>query len=122
MPGIRSTGRLWIMIELAASSYPLSTISTGRSWTWCLTNGKTRLEYWFLAPAGGSSALWSRAFLRARITVIDVTPMFLGVAWRFFADELERVGLRVLYYSDEPFVGEYEVIVSTLSIHHVGGS
>ena len=46
----------------------------------------------------------------------------LDVAWRCFADELERFGLRVMDYSEEPLVGEYEVVVSTLSIHHLGGS
>ncbi len=74
------------------------------------------------AGTGVLSALVARAFPRARITLADVSPEMLEVArWRF-ADESERFELRVMDYAREPFPGEYEVVVSALSIHHLDGN
>ena len=73
------------------------------------------------AGTGLLSALVARAFPRARITLVDVSPEMLGVARRRFADERERFELRVMDYAREPLPGEYEVAVSALSIHHLDG-
>jgi tRNA (cmo5U34)-methyltransferase len=74
------------------------------------------------AGTGLLSALVARAFPRARITLVDVSPEMLGVARRRFADEPERFELRVLDYGREPLPGEYEVVISALSIHHLDGT
>jgi tRNA (cmo5U34)-methyltransferase len=46
----------------------------------------------------------------------------LEVARRRFADEHERFELRIVDYAREPLPGEYEAVVSALSIHHVDGT
>jgi tRNA (cmo5U34)-methyltransferase len=46
----------------------------------------------------------------------------LAVARRRFADEQERFELRVMDYSRESLPGEYEAVVSALSIHHLDGT
>jgi tRNA (cmo5U34)-methyltransferase len=74
------------------------------------------------AGTGLFSALVARAFPRARITLVDVSPEMLGVARRRFADEPERFELRVADYAREPLPGEYEAVVSALSIHHLDGT
>jgi tRNA (cmo5U34)-methyltransferase len=53
---------------------------------------------------------------------VDVSPEMLGVARRRFADETERFELRVVDYAREPLAGEYEVVISALSIHHLDWS
>lgn len=73
------------------------------------------------AGTGLLSALVARAFPRARITLVDVSPEMLGVARRRFADEPERFDLRIMDYAREPLPGEYEAVVSALSIHHLDG-
>lgn len=73
------------------------------------------------AGTGLLSALIARAFPCARITLADVSPEMLGVARRRFADEPSRFELRVMDYEREPLPGEYEAVVSALSIHHVDG-
>ena len=74
------------------------------------------------AGTGLLSALVARAFLRARITLVDASPEMLGVARRRFADEPERFEMRVMDYAREPLPEEYEVAVSALSIHHLDGT
>ena len=71
------------------------------------------------AGTGLLSASVGRAFPRARITLVDASPEMLEVARRRFADEHERFELRVVAYAREPLPGEYEAVVSALSIHHV---
>lgn len=74
------------------------------------------------AGTGLLSALVGRAFPRARITLVDVSPGMLAVARRRFADEHERFELRVVDYAREQLPGspgDYEVVVSALSIHHL---
>jgi tRNA (cmo5U34)-methyltransferase len=73
------------------------------------------------AGTGLLSALVARAFPRARITLVDASPEMLGVARRRFAAEPGRFELRVADYAREPLPGTYEVVVSALSIHHLGG-
>ncbi len=74
------------------------------------------------AGTGLLSALVARAFPRARVTLVDASPEMLGVARRRFADEPERFELRVVDYAREPLPGEYEAVVSALSIHHLDGT
>ncbi len=63
----------------------------------------------------------ARAFPRARITLVDVSSEMLGVAqWRF-ADEPGRFELRMMDYAEEPLSGEYDAVVSALSVHHLDG-
>ena len=50
------------------------------------------------------------------------SPEILGVARRRFADEPGRFGFRVLDYAREPLPGEYDAVVSALSIHHLDGT
>ena len=73
------------------------------------------------AGTGLLSALVARAFPRARITLVDVSPQMLGMARQRFADEPERFELRVMDYATNPLPGEYEAVVSALSIHHLDG-
>lgn len=71
------------------------------------------------AGTGLLSALVARTFPRARITLVDVSPEMLEVARRRFADEPACFELRVMDYAREPLPGEYEAVVSALSIHHL---
>lgn len=73
------------------------------------------------AGTGLLSALVARAFPRASITLVDVSPRMLGVARRRFADEPARFDLRVMDYAREQLEGEYDAVVSALSIHHLDG-
>ena len=73
------------------------------------------------AGTGLLSALVARAFPRARFTLVDVSPEMLEVARRRFADEPARFELRVMDYAWEPLLGEYEAVVSALSVHHLDG-
>ena len=74
------------------------------------------------AGTGLLSAFVARAFPRARITLVDASPEMLGVARRRFADEYDRFEFRVVDYAREPLPGEYEAVVSALSIHHLDGT
>ncbi len=74
------------------------------------------------AGTGLLSALVARAFPRARITLVDVSSVMLGVARRRFAGEPERFELRVMDYARESLPREYEIVVSALSIHHLDGT
>jgi tRNA (cmo5U34)-methyltransferase len=71
------------------------------------------------AGTGLLSALVGREFPRARITLVDLSPGMLQGARRRFADEPARFELRVMDYADEPLPGEYDAVVSALSIHHL---
>ena len=74
------------------------------------------------AGTGMLSAFVAWAFPRARITLVDASPEMLAVARRRFADEPGRFEFRVLDYAREPPPGEYEAVVSALSIHHLDGT
>lgn len=63
----------------------------------------------------------ARAFPRARITLVDVSSEMLGVARRRFADEPGRFELRMMDYAEQPLSGEYDAVVSALSVHHLDG-
>ena len=74
------------------------------------------------AGTGLLSTFVARAFPRARITLVDASPEMLAVATRRFADEQERFEMRVVDHAREPLPGEYEAVVSALSIHHLDGT
>ena len=63
----------------------------------------------------------ARAFPRARITLTDVSSEMLGAARRRFAGEPGRFELRLMDYAEEPLSGEYDAVVSALSVHHLDG-
>ncbi len=71
------------------------------------------------AGTGLLSAMVARAFPRVRITLADVSPQMLGGARQRFADDPARFELRVMDYAEEPLSGEYDAVVSALSIHHL---
>ena len=73
------------------------------------------------AGTGILSAFIARAFPRAKITLVDASSDMLGVARRRFENEPARFELRAIDYAQEPLSGEYDVVVSALSVHHLDG-
>jgi len=74
------------------------------------------------AGTGLLSDMVARAFLRASISLVDLSPEMVGVArWRF-AGEPSRFYVRVMDYTRELLPGRYEAVVSALSIHHLDAS
>lgn len=72
------------------------------------------------AGTGLLGAMVGRDFPGAEITMTDFSEEMLDVARRRFSGEPEgRFALRLMDYAKEPLPGEYEVVVSALSIHHV---
>ena len=72
------------------------------------------------AGTGLLSAVVAEAYPNARLTLVDFSPRMLEEARRRFASSGEgRIELSVLDYAKEPLPGEYEVVVSALSIHHL---
>ncbi len=60
------------------------------------------------------------AFPRAEITLVDFSEGMLDVARNRLSDEPDgRFTFHLMDYSREALPGEYEVVVSALSIHHV---
>jgi tRNA (cmo5U34)-methyltransferase len=74
------------------------------------------------AGTGLLSAMVAEEFPRARITLLDFSTEMLEVARQRFASERDRFDLRVSDYAEEPLPVGYEVIVSSLSIHHLEDS
>jgi len=74
------------------------------------------------AGMGLLSAFVAQAFPRVRITLVDASPEMLRVARKRFAGEPGRFEFRVVDYAREPLPGEYEAVVSALSIHHLDGT
>lgn len=71
------------------------------------------------AGTGLLSALIAQAFPRAHFTLVDISDAMLDQARRRFAAEPERFRFRALDFALEPLSGEYDAVVSALSIHHV---
>ena len=71
------------------------------------------------AGTGLLAALIAEAFPRAHLTLVDISDAMLDEARRRFRDEPSRFHFRVLDFSKDPLCGEYDVVVSALSIHHV---
>jgi tRNA (cmo5U34)-methyltransferase len=73
------------------------------------------------AGTGLLSGMVGEAFPGAEVTLVDLSEGMLGVARERLSGEPEgRFEFRVADYSEETLPGEYEVVVSALSIHHVG--
>lgn len=58
------------------------------------------------------------AFPNARLTLVDISDDMLNVARERFAGDA-AVGYATADYASEPIPGEYDLIVSALSIHHL---
>jgi tRNA (cmo5U34)-methyltransferase len=71
------------------------------------------------AGTGLLAALVAEAFPRADFTLVDISDAMLERARRRFAAEPTRFHFRALDFEKEPLPGEYDVVVSALSIHHV---
>lgn len=71
------------------------------------------------AGTGLLSALVGEAFPSARVTLVDFSGEMLGEARKRFADRPDRFGFLVSDYAREPLVGEYDAVVSALSVHHL---
>lgn len=71
------------------------------------------------AGTGLLAALIAQAFPRAHFTLVDISDAMLDQARRRFAAEPARFHFRALDFAAEPLSGEYDVVVSALSIHHV---
>jgi tRNA (cmo5U34)-methyltransferase len=70
------------------------------------------------AGTGLLTALLAGAWPHAHFTLVDISEEMLARARTRFADEPERFTYQVLDYVVEPLVGEYDVVVSALSLHH----
>ena len=71
------------------------------------------------AGTGLLSALVAEALPNARITLVDFSEAMLKKARRRFASESARFDFEVMDYAKEPLVGEYDAVISALSIHHL---
>ena len=71
------------------------------------------------AGTGLLSEMVADRFPEARITLADISEEMLDVARRRFASDSTRLEFRATDYAGEEGWGEYEAIVSALSIHHL---
>ncbi|MFA7347741.1 MAG: methyltransferase domain-containing protein [Desulfurivibrionaceae bacterium] len=70
------------------------------------------------AGTGMLSFLVARKFAKARITLVDISPEMLGKARERFAGMEERLEFVAADYAEE-LSGQFEVVISALSIHHL---
>lgn len=71
------------------------------------------------AGTGLLSLFVADAFPRARLRLIDLSQDMLEKARQRFANEADRFEFVVADYSDDALAGEFDVIMSALSIHHL---
>lgn len=71
------------------------------------------------AGTGLLGGMVAEKFPETRITLVDVSGEMLEVARRRFASDSARFSFRVMDYAGEEEWGEYEIVVSALSIHHL---
>lgn len=71
------------------------------------------------AGTGILSAFIAEAYPPARITAADFSEKMLNQARRRFASQPERVELLLLDYVKDNLPGDFDVIVSAMSIHHL---
>ncbi len=72
------------------------------------------------AGTGLLGAMVGRTFPRAKVTMVDFSEEMLDAAKSRLSGEPEGCfAFRLMDYAREALPGEYEVVVSTLSIHHV---
>ncbi|MDK9705679.1 MAG: methyltransferase domain-containing protein [Desulforhopalus sp.] len=75
------------------------------------------------AGTGLLSAAIAALYPRALLTLVDLAPEMLRVAEaRFAPGDSGRLTFQVMDYGSEPLKGTYDLIISALSIHHLGGS
>ena len=74
------------------------------------------------AGTGLLSAMVAERFPDARITLTDISEEMLEMAQRRFPAGPTRFDFRVMDYTGEEGWGEYEIIVSALSVHHLEDS
>ena len=74
------------------------------------------------AGTGLLGAMIAERFPEARITLVDVSGEMLEVARRRFSSGSACFSFRVMDYAGEEKWGEYEIIISALSIHHLEDS
>lgn len=70
------------------------------------------------AGTGLLTALLAGALPKAQFTLVDISTEMLARARERFAAEPARFAYQVLDYVTEPLVGDYDVVVSALSLHH----
>lgn len=70
------------------------------------------------AGTGLLSYFWYKHFPKSEYVLIDIADEMLNIARKRFAG-LENVDYQVLDYSKELPNGEYDIIISALSIHHL---
>lgn len=71
------------------------------------------------AGTGLLSEMVAERFPEVRITLADISDEMLEVARRRFLSDSARFDFRATDYAGEEEWGEYEIIVSALSIHHL---
>ena len=72
------------------------------------------------AGTGALARLIAEKFPRAQLQLVDIAPAMLQVAETHFStNDLARVSFRVMDYVREDFQGPYDLIASSLSIHHL---
>ena len=74
------------------------------------------------AGTGLLSAMVAERFPNARITLTDISEEMLEVSRRRFSADPTCFDFRAMDYAGEEGWGEYEIIVSALSIHHLEDS
>lgn len=70
------------------------------------------------AGTGLLTALLANALPKAQFTLVDISAEMLARARDRFAAEPARFAYQVCDYVTEPLTGDYEVVVSALSLHH----
>lgn len=69
---------------------------------------------------GALARLIAEKYPRAQLQLVDIAPAMLQVAETHFStNDLDRVSFRVMDYVREDFQGPYDLIASSLSIHHL---
>jgi tRNA (cmo5U34)-methyltransferase len=71
------------------------------------------------AGTGLLSLFVAQRFRNATITLVDVSDEMLALARRRFRDSPGRFSFVTADYAESPIAGEFEVVVSALSIHHL---
>ena len=70
------------------------------------------------AGTGLMAALVAAAYPNAQLTLADIAPEMLDKARQRFTTEQARVNFIELDYVQQPITGEYDLVVSALSLHH----
>lgn len=70
------------------------------------------------AGTGLLTALLAGALPKAQFTLVDISAEMLARAHARFAAQPARFTYQVLDYVTEPLAGDYDVVVSALSLHH----